>query len=72
MMPEYEEAFALAFASVMESSEFNSALEETEGDPKARARVRLEAELDAYPYRVNWNAETPEEMQLVFGTTYTL
>ena len=35
----------------MESPEYNSALEETEGDPDARALVMLEAELDAYPYK---------------------
>jgi hypothetical protein len=64
--PEEEEDFAITYANTVESSEYNDAIEETAGDPEARARVKLEGELDSYPYRVNWDAQTPEEIDLVF------
>ncbi len=50
MTPEHEEDFALAFADMMESAEYNDGLEETCGNPKARAVVRPEAELDSFPF----------------------
>ena len=65
MTPEDEEDFALEYADVHSSGEFEDALEEAGDDRAARAMVRLEAELDSYPYRVDWDARTPEEMSLV-------
>ncbi len=62
MTLEDEEDFALSYANTVESSEYNDAIQETTGDPEARARVKLEGELDSYPYRVDWDADTPEEM----------
>ena len=58
---------ALEHTRVLSSSDFRDSLDETKDDPAARAVVRLEAELDSYPLRVNWNANTPEEMELVGG-----
>lgn len=56
---------ALEHVRVLTSEEFRDALNETRNDPAARAVVRLEAELDSYPFRVNWDANTPEEMSLI-------
>lgn len=58
---------ALEHARVLSSSEFHDSLNETKDDPAARAVVRLKGALDSYPFRVNWNANTPEEMGLVGG-----
>lgn len=60
-----EEDFALNYADMHSGSEFFDALEEAGDDKAARAVVRLETELDSYPYRVDWDAQTPAEMDLV-------
>lgn len=49
--PDDEGDFADRYARLHASSEFHEDLHEAGDDPKERALVRLEAELDSYPYR---------------------
>lgn len=49
--PEHEGDFALRFARLHSSGEFQDDLHEAGGDPVQRAVVQLEAELDSYPNR---------------------